>query len=110
MELSPWLLTLVASLSSRWGEGSTNGRSMEMATILFRSLRPTFAKAFAGVLAAVTVYSGGRSLRQREGAKDSGGGSMMIATDDDQPYLAREPAAQSAFNEPGGAAPPRYLP
>ena len=80
-----------------------------MATILFRSLRPTFAKAFAGVLAAVTVYSGGRSLRQREGANDSGG-SMMIATDDDQQHLAREAAAQAAFNEPGGAAPPRYLP
>ena len=83
---------------------------MEMATILFRSLRPTFAKAFAGVLAAVTMYSGGRSLRQREGANDSGG-SMMIATDgDDQSYLAREAAAQADFNEPGGAAPPRYLP
>ena len=72
------------SCSSRWGEGSTKtAESMEMATILFRSLRPTFAKAFAGVL----------------------------ATDgDDQSYLAREAAAQADFNEPGGAAPPRYLP
>ena len=30
----------------------------------------------------------------------------MIATDgDDHSYLAREAAAQAAFNEPGGAAP-----
>ena len=82
---------------------------MEMAGLLFGSLRPTFVKAFGSALAAVTVYSGGKSLRQRGGADDSGG-SSMIATDDDQPYLAREAAARAAFEEAGCGAPPRYLP